>query len=53
MDKVERDRLLASIENAEDKLRKGLISGDEASQLRRMIWYYMNRIKKEYREYGE
>lgn len=39
-------RLKESITEAKDKLERGLVTGDAASQLIRMIWYYEDKIEE-------
>lgn len=49
MNQCEKESLEASIAKSEEALRKGLIIDPEAaSQIRRMIWYYKEKIKTEY-----
>ena len=47
MKKEEIEKLKKSIAEAEDALKKGLIQDEAASQLRSMIYYYKEKIKKE------
>lgn len=46
MTEAERDRLKQSIAYAKDALAKGLLLPDDASQLRRMIAYYEDKLKE-------
>lgn len=51
MTKTEKERLEKSIESAKATLANELILDPEAaSQIRRMLYYYENKIKQEYKE---
>lgn len=51
MELEEKERLEKSIENAQEMIRKGLITDPEAvSQLYRMLFYYRDKIEREYKE---
>lgn len=46
MTEAEKDSLRQSIKEAEELLAKGLFLPDDASQLRRMIAYYEDKLKE-------
>jgi hypothetical protein len=47
MTEAEKDSLRQSIKKAKEELAKGLFSPEDAYQLRRMIAYYEDKLKKE------
>lgn len=47
MNKAEKEQLKQSIKKAKEELARGLFSPEDAYQLRRMIAYYEDKLKKE------
>ena len=47
MNEAEKKKLKQSIKKAEEELAKGLFLPEDAYQLRRMIAYYEDKLKKE------
>lgn len=47
MNKAEKEKLKQSIKEAKEELARGLFSPEDAYQLRRMIAYYEDKLKKE------